>query len=135
MHTRPLLIDRRCAHACNVPGPSYRRLPAALPASESSRTAAGCNVPYAASLRLIVDLITGRVSVPVCLDVRVCVGRSEVQFRDATGRTKFESPFHSQAAAVDYLAGALRVPPSSLETARKKGEPGSSVKNASKRGR
>ena len=58
-----------------------------------------------------------------------------VQFRDTEGRRIFKSLFPTQAVAVDYLASALHVPPSSLT--RKKPEsvgPGSSVKKKAKTG-
>ena len=45
-----------------------------------------------------------------------------VQFRDTEGRRIFKSPFPTQAVAVDYLASALHVPPSSLGSTRKKPE-------------
>ena len=46
------------------------------------------------------------------------------------GHRIFKSPFPSQAAAVDYLASVLHVPPSSLAVDRiKKVVPGSPVKN------
>ena len=46
------------------------------------------------------------------------------------GHKIFKSPFPSQAAAVDYLASVLHVPPSSLAVDRiKKVVPGSPVKN------